>query len=68
MEGSGNSHQHHAGCGCAEEAKKTDPHGYDLYPHINLSQIDCFNQRQAGSIKNIIRPIEDKMDFSKGVV
>jgi hypothetical protein len=39
------NHIHHQGCGCAEEAKKTDPHGQDLYPHIDLTQVDCFNER-----------------------
>lgn len=61
------SHQHHAGCGCAEEAKKTDPHGFDLYSHIDLSQVDCFNEKTHSSIKNVIRPFDHKMDFSKGV-
>ena len=60
-------HIHHAGCGCAEEAKKTDPNGYDLYPHIDLTQVDCFNERVNGQIKSVIRPHSEKMDFSKGV-
>lgn len=30
------SHQHHAGCGCAEEAKRTDPYGFDLFPYVDL--------------------------------
>lgn len=56
-------HHHHAGCGCAEEHKKTDPNGNDLFPHIDISQVDCFNEKGHGSIKNVIRPLEDKMDF-----
>jgi PITH domain len=60
-------HVHHAGCGCAEEHKKTDPNGVDLYPYIDLQQVDCFNERTHSSIKNVIRPFEDKMNFTKGV-
>lgn len=30
-------HKHHSGCGCSEEARKTDAYGLDLYPHIDLS-------------------------------
>jgi len=40
----------------------------DLFPAIELPELECFNERQAGSVRNIIRPIEEKMDFSSGVV
>jgi len=60
-------HQHHAGCGCSEEAKRTDPHGYDLYPYIDMAAVDCFNQKDHNSIRKVLRPIEDRMDFSKGI-
>lgn len=60
-------HQHNAGCGCAEEAKYADPHGLDLFPHIDLPQVDCFNEHVHGSIKNVIRPLEDKLDFARGM-
>ena len=63
----GGHHQHEAGCGCAEEHKKTDPNGYDLFPHIDIAQVDCFNEKTHSSIKSVIRSYEDKMDFSKGV-
>jgi hypothetical protein len=39
----GGSHQHHSGCGCAEEAKRTDAHGLDLYSYIDRDQLECFN-------------------------
>lgn len=57
------SHQHHAGCGCSEEHKKTDPYGQDLYPHILLEQLDCFNEKTHGSIKRIVRPLSKKLDY-----
>ena len=68
MEGGNAPHTHHQGCGCAEEAKRTDPHGYDLFPHIDLPQVECFNQRATRSIHNILRPLSERMDFSAGVV
>ena len=33
------NHMHHAGCGCAEEMKKQDPHGQDLYELIDKEGI-----------------------------
>ena len=59
-------HVHHAGCGCAEEAKKQDPFGQDLFDLIDISGVQCFNERKPGMGKNVIRPIENKLDFSKG--
>lgn len=32
-----------------------------------MPSVDCFNQKDHNSIKNVIRPLEDRMDFSKGV-
>lgn len=60
-------HQHYAGCGCAEEAKRQDPHGYDLYPYIDLPSVDCFNQRDNSSIRSILRPLDEKMNFNDKV-
>eukprot|EP00347_Sterkiella_histriomuscorum_P021497 403333773 len=67
MERNPSNHLHHQGCGCSEEAKRQDPHGLDLFPHIDMKSVDCFNQKNNESIKNVIRPIEERMDFSKGV-
>ena len=58
-------HQHHAGCGCAEEHKKTDPHGNDLYPHIILDSLDCFNEKINGSLRRIVRPVDKKLIYSE---
>ena len=60
------SHVHGPTCGCAEEFKNQDPNGVDLFGAIDHSGVQCFNERKAGMIKNVLRPLEDKLDFSKG--
>ena len=32
-----------------------------------MESVECFNEKSNGSIKNVIRPLEDRMDFTKGL-
>lgn len=60
-------HIHHAGCGCAEEHKYQDPSGQDLFDHIEMASVDCFNEKTHSSIKKVIRPFKHKMNFTDDV-
>ena len=40
----------------------------DLFFKIDQSKVQCFNERTHKSVLNILRPLEDRMDFSKGIV
>ena len=50
-------------CNCAEEAKNSDPTGDDLYPCIDMGEVECFNEAQADSVKQTIRPLNERLDF-----
>ena len=45
---------------CVEESRKIDATGDDLYPAIELDRLECFNERVRGSVRNIVKPFEDK--------
>jgi len=40
------SHQHSAGCGCAEAAKSADAMSASLLPAIDLPRVRCFNEAE----------------------
>lgn len=56
-------HHHHSGCGCAQEHKMSDPYGIDMFDFIDLSQVECFNEKQRGQAKQVLRPFNDKLRF-----
>ena len=57
------NHNHHAGCNCAEEMKQSDTTGDDLFPCIELEDLECFNEAVTDSIKKVIRPLNDRLAF-----
>ena len=55
------NHVHSKTCGCAEEHKNTDLNGQDLFGHIEMDKVECFNEKNGGKIKRVIRKFEHKM-------
>ena len=43
--------------------KQQDPNGDDLYPCILMSEVECFNEKDADSIQKVVRPFEQKTSF-----
>ena len=56
-------HNHHAGCNCAEEMKNSDTTGDDLFPCVDFSSTECFNEEVTDSISKVIRPLADRLAF-----
>ena len=57
------NHVHSAGCNCAEEEKQKDPQGVDLYDYVEITGLECFNAKTAGSITKTLRRFDDKHKF-----
>jgi len=58
-------HVHGKGCGCAEQHKNTDKFGIDLFDHVDMDAVDCFNEKHTGKIRTVIRSLEDKLAFDE---
>ena len=41
----------------------SDPYGIDMFDFIDLSQVECFNEKQRGQAKQVLRPFNDKLKF-----
>ena len=57
------NHVHSAACNCAEEEKQKDPQGIDLFDYIEMTGVECFNAKTAGSITKTLRRFDDKHKF-----
>ena len=55
------NHVHSKTCGCAEEHKNTDLNGIDLFGHIDLDRLECFNEKNGGKIRKVVRKLDHKM-------
>lgn len=40
----------------------------DLFFKIDQTKVQCFNERTPKSVLNILRPLDERMNFSKGIV
>ena len=58
-------HVHGKGCGCAEQHKNTDKFGIDLFDHVDMDAVDCFNEKHGGKIRTVIRSLEKKLDYAE---
>lgn len=61
-------HHHHGEGGCAHESSDSDylkeiGIQYSLYTKIDLANLECLNEAEEGSAKNVFKPYEEKMNF-----
>ena len=43
----------------------TDKFGIDLFDHVDMEAVDCFNEKTGGKIRTVIRSLEDKLKFAE---
>lgn len=63
-------HNHDHGHGCAHEATDLDNAlemgiQYSLFKKIDLDNLECLNEESEGSGKNVFKPYEHRLDFTK---
>lgn len=65
----GHSHEH--GGACEHEADGIDPLEmgvqYSLYQKIDMNNLECLNEAEDGSAKNVFKPYESRLNFEKFV-